>query len=113
MLLRTVLANRQTGFRRAWKAVLGGLLAFLLLGAALAAGAHRSHETGHQTEAAHHLCLICALAAGQVEVAWGGFAISILVPLLAVCRRVVSFCFAEGCFHILPPGRAPPVLQPV
>jgi len=103
--------KRQTGSSRVWKAVLGGLLAFLLLGAALASGAHRSQEAGHQSDAGHHLCLICALAAGQVDIFRAGAVIASLVPLLVAFRRASSFCITDGFFHILPPGRAPPLLR--
>jgi len=105
--------NRQTGFRRVLKAALAGLLAFLLFGAALASGAHRSHETGHQSHAAHHLCLICAMAAGQVDVPWTGAAVALMTPFFVVFRLVSSVCYLDDSFHKFPPGRAPPLLRPL
>jgi hypothetical protein len=98
-----------SGFSRAAKSALAGLLALFVLVATTSSVSHGLHQVLHpNAPASSHLCLICSLAKGQVTAADVAPALALfsLVLLFSVPTLKTVALPASDCR--LAPSRAPP-----
>ncbi len=97
------------GVGRTPKAALAALLSFLLLLATTLSASQALHQSLHRDSAANgHVCLICSLVKGQVNMAAVACVLALAVFYYLGNLRLSSTAVVPGFDYRFSPSRAPP-----
>jgi hypothetical protein len=103
------LKRELSGFSRAAKSALAGLLALFVLVATTSSVSHGLHQALHpNAPASSHLCLICSLAKGQVTAADVAPALALFSLVLLFSVPALKTLALPASDRRLAPSRAPP-----